>query len=135
MEVNIMAVLKEWRYEIHVSMAGILEDVVFYVIDRQTGIRHPFCKWPQDVLELMYSDFAAFNAQTVVVEDVDPDRGPMGVYGTWTYYLPQMGTFMMRHPKLRWFFGKNPDIKLDLNEAGEALAEEERRRDIAAVWI
>ncbi len=128
-----MAVLEKWRYEIHVSIYSVRVSANFYVIDRLADVRHPWCKWPQDVLELMYSNFAAFNAQTVVIEDVDPDRGPMGIYGScWYYELPPMGRFVMRHPFLRWLLGTNPEIWLRLNEAGEALAEKEARESMTA---
>ena len=70
-------------------------------------------------------------ADCLVIEDVDPERGPMDAYGTWFYDLPPMSDFMMRHPLLRWLFGENPEIRVRMNAEGTRLAREERSKDLA----
>ncbi len=117
------------RYEIHVQVHRLRDPVSVYVIDWQTRLTYAPGRWPPGVVELMYLNMEAFRAQAVIVEDVDPEKGPMGIFGEWYYFLPPMSAFMLKHPRWRWWCTRKPYIKLKLTEVGGILSKEEEEED------
>ena len=117
------------RYEIHVWMHRLREHACFHVVDLQTGRKYGWGKWPQEVLDLMYSDFAAFNAQSEIIEDVDEGKVPAGKFGSWVFNLPPVSDYELQHPRFRAWFGRMPYITLELNELGCVLSKEEEEDD------